>query len=36
MKPWSAVHAIRIEQRQRGIPERRGALDQRFGQRGAL
>jgi hypothetical protein len=36
MEPWSAVHAIRVEQCQRRIPERRGTLDERFGQRSAL
>ena len=36
MKPGSTVHAIGVEQRQRRIPERRGTLDERFGQRGAL
>ena len=36
MKPRRAVHAVGIEQRERGIAERRRALDERFGQRGAL
>jgi hypothetical protein len=36
MKPRSTVYAIRIEQRQRRIAERRGTLDERFGQRRSL
>jgi hypothetical protein len=36
MKPRRAVHAIGIEQRQRRVAERRRALDECFGQRGAL
>jgi hypothetical protein len=36
VKPWSAVHAIGIEQRQCRIAERRGALDKRFGERSPL
>ena len=36
MKSWRAVDAIRDEQRERGIAERRGTLNERFGQRRAL
>ena len=36
MKPRRAVHAVAIEQRERRISERRRALDERFGQRGAV
>jgi len=36
MKAGCTVNAIGVEQRQRGIAERRRALDERFGQRGAL
>jgi hypothetical protein len=32
MKAWRTVDAVGIEQRQRGIAERRRALDERFGQ----
>ena len=32
MKPWRAVHPVGVEQRERGITERRGALDERLGQ----
>jgi hypothetical protein len=31
-----AVDAVGVEQRERGIAERRRALDERFGERGAL
>src|SRR4029453_893452 len=33
MKARSAVDAVAIEQRERGIVERRGAIDERLGQR---
>jgi hypothetical protein len=36
MKPWRAIHAVGVEQRDRGIAERCRALDERFGQRRAL
>ena len=36
VKPRRAVDAVAIEQRERRIPERRRALDERFGQRGAV
>jgi hypothetical protein len=36
MKSRSAIHAIRVEQRDRGIPERGGTLDERFGKRCTL
>ena len=36
VKPWRAVHAVGIEQRQRRISKRSGALDERFWQRRAL
>jgi hypothetical protein len=36
MKSRNPVHAIPIEQRNRRIPELRGAVDERFGQRGAV
>jgi hypothetical protein len=36
MKPGRAVHAVAIEQRQRWIPKRRGAIDKRFGERSGL
>jgi hypothetical protein len=33
MEPWRAVHPVGVEQRQRRIAERGGALDQRFRKR---
>jgi hypothetical protein len=36
MEARGAVDAISVEQRERWIAERRRALDERFGQRGAL
>ena len=36
MKPWSAVDAIAIEQRQRGIAEIGRPVDERLGKRRAL
>ena len=36
MEARRAVDAVAIEQRDRGIVERRGALDERFGQRRAV
>src|SRR5262245_30772884 len=36
MKPWGAVHAVAIEQRDRGILELRSAINEEFGKRGAL
>ena len=35
MEAGRSVDAVGIEQRQRGVAKRRGALDERFGQRGA-
>ena len=35
VEAWRAVHTILIQQRQRGIAERRRTLDERFGQGGA-
>jgi len=36
MEARRAVDAVAIEQRQRRVAERRGALDERLGQRGAV
>ena len=36
MKPRRAVDAVAIEQRERRIAERGRAIDERFGQRGAV
>ena len=36
MEPRRAVDAVAIEQRERGIAERRRALDERLGQRRAV
>jgi hypothetical protein len=36
VKPRRAVDAVAIQQRECRIPERRGALDERFGQRRAV
>ena len=36
VKARRAVHAVAIEQRERGIAERRRAIDERFGKRRAL
>jgi len=36
MEPRRAVDAVAIEQRERGVAERGGAIDERFGQRRAV
>ena len=36
VEPRHAVDAVCVEQRERRVPERRGARHERFGQRGAL
>jgi hypothetical protein len=36
MKARRAVHAVAIEQRERGVAEHRRAIDERFGKRRAL
>jgi hypothetical protein len=36
MESRRPIHTVGIEQRERRVAERRGSLDERFGERGAL